>query len=63
MSTISYIHTAKFKFKAEQHGPKKRQRWNEVPRRSKHALPTGRARCVLIVKIIKREKNRSQYGV
>lgn len=46
----------KYKFKAEQHEHLKRLKWDQVLKRSKHRLPTGRIRRVLIFKFIKLEE-------
>lgn len=37
---------------AVRRGPKKRYSWDQVPRRSKHSLPTGHTRRVFIVIIM-----------
>lgn len=37
-STILKIHKVKYKYKAEEHEPPKRQRCDQVSRRSKHPL-------------------------
>lgn len=42
------------------HWPPLHWRWDQLPMKSKHFLPTGRTRGVLIVKIM---KTRSQSGV
>lgn len=55
LSSIPKFHIAKKKnFKVEQHGPLERYRWDQMPRRSKHPLSTGRTHRVLIVRNIRR---------